>query len=220
MKSQTLSRETDAPTSWGSLKPVAEAVKPRGVSTVEEGMLSAACLAADAKYNESVAAYYGDFEKFEAARAHRFDGAETVTFADLAKRRDSVNGGELSLAQKAVGITRDYVGREKARAAEIKVYVEGCEENLATTEASVIEKLNVAGISLESQRAYPTNPAAAAVTFNQQVHGSADWKAANAKLSNARATHDMTVQAISTGVSQAAEAQGYLATVVRRLAGC
>lgn len=201
-----------------AIKPVAEPSKPRGVPTVEAG-LSADCLAADAKYNDAVAAWYADAERYEAAVAHRFDSLETVTIADLAKRRDAVNGSELTLAQTAVLLQREYGTRTAARAAELKLYTEGCEENLAAVKESVTRKLNEIGISIESQPSYSVNPTAAENVFAARVRESSDWLAAFQKLGSAQASHQAEVEAFTASRTQLANAEGYLATVVRRLAG-
>lgn len=112
------------------------------------------------------------------------------------------------------GPCRDLV----KRAAEAKADAV-CEENLATAEESVTKKLNDIGISVESQPAYGANPTAAERIFAARVREAADWRAANQKLSEARSTHAAEVEAVTTGRTQLAKAESYLAAVVRRLAG-
>jgi hypothetical protein len=181
--------------------------------------LSADCIAADAKYNEGVGAWTGGWEKLEGQKAFIGD-PDTVTLAALRERRDAIQASELKLAQDAGKLTGEYVTREEARSADLKVHVENCEDKLTTTEESVVKKLRAAGISVESQPAYESNVEAAKRTFTHRVHESADWKAANAKLSEARATHQASVEAVTAGRLQVAKANAYLYSLVTKLAGC
>jgi len=202
-----------------SAKPAPDAVvKPRRLAMIETGLLPET-IKADAAYNESVAAWTADAEKLEAMKSHLCDGPESVTVAELAKRREAVNVAELTLAQTSVRLHRDHGVRAAARAADMKVYAEGCEESLATTVESVAKRLNATGISVESQPNYAANPNSAEIAFSHLVFQSVDWRDANQKLSEAQSAHSAEVEAVTACRTQLAKAEAYLATVVRKLAG-
>ncbi|BBO32506.1 hypothetical protein [Lacipirellula parvula] len=194
-------------------------VKPRAMAVVEAG-LTPGCLADDAGHNESVSAWNADAVKYAEAKAHCCDNPETVTVEQLATRREAINRSELTLSQRAVLLQREFVERATIRAGELKTFRETCDEGLVETEKAVVVKLNAAGVSVESQPAYPDNGEAAKVAFSHLVRQSSEWQAANAKAGTAVEQHQAAVAEVTTGKARVADAEAALATVVKRLAGC
>jgi hypothetical protein len=79
--------------------------------------------------------------------------------------------------------------------------------------------LNGAGVSIQSQPAWPGNPAAAERTFAQLVHQSAEYVAAKATADAASAEVAGNHSDIEGGRRRVAESAAYLRSMAERIVG-
>jgi len=176
-------------------------------------------LAAESAYAVTDQNWVEAKKNMEELRANITADAETVSFDELCERQDTVRSGELRLAQAAVILSRDYVGHVEKRLPELKAAQAQAAADLEKTEKAVAKKLNAAGVSIETQPAWPHNAAAAAITFGHRVHESTDWRAAKAAAVEAAGNVNATVDEIRHGKERIVEAVAVLQAIADRIAG-
>lgn len=188
-------------------------VEPRGLPGFAG--LSAETVAAEAEFTKASDAWKADRERLNGLR--HVDNAETVTLAELRGRSENAIGLELTLAQSAVTLNRRYVELQQTRLPELREAVVAQEKNLAKVEAAVAEKLNAAGVSVQSQRAWPDAPESAEIQFAHTIRQAAEWQRANESLGAANAAVQATADAITAGRVRIDEAVKSLSQKVAKL---
>jgi hypothetical protein len=170
-------------------------------------------------YAASVATWREGDAALAAQRTALTADVETVAAATLRERRDAVQDAELGQAKSTLALARDYVSFAEARTEGLKAAAEKASANLAKVEGVVVKKLNGAGVSVQSQAAWPANTPAAERTFMQQVHQSAEYASAKTAADAAIAEVAGNRSDIEAGRRRVAEAAAYLQTVAERIAG-
>jgi len=188
-------------------------VEPRTLSPYEG--LSADTLKAEAEYHQSVDAWKADRARLNDMR--RVDDAETITIAKIRQRRDDAAALELALAQQAVGLNRRYVELQQARLPELRDYVAKQAAKLVDVEATVVKRLNGAGVSVQSQLGWPANHHAAEIQFSHVVKQAADWREQQSEVSKAESSVQITADFILPGKQRIGEAEKSLRQKVAKL---
>lgn len=192
---------------------VAFLVEPRGLNDFDG--LSDAQRKADAAYTASLSTWLADRESQKSLG--KVDDAETITLAECRRRRDAAIEGELTLAQRAVAIARDYVAVQQARLPELRDFAAKQAAKLVDVTADVVKRLNAAGVSVETQPGAAYSPDSAAIRFSHTVKQSAEWQKANEDVSIAENQVQSTASNIAAGKLRVAEAEKSLLGKVAKL---
>ena len=172
-------------------------------------------LKAETPYNAAVAQWREDRKAMQSLRC--VDDALAVSFDECRERRRQSHEAELLLAQRAVKLTREYAELQEARIPGVKAFAAKAAENLDAVTGDVAKRLNVAGVSVESQPAFRDNLPAAERTFLQTIRQTPDWQSANAAKREADEAVLATLQVVNGAKERAIEAQKSLIAKVAKL---
>lgn len=114
-----------------------------------------------------------------------FPDCRSVKLSQIKKMREEIQQRVLELLQERVVVAEDRVGILDSFETGLQTQINAAEKQLETTITAVKKSLNKAGVSVESQPAWPANDTAAEIQFNHQVNRSQPVRDAKAALEQA-----------------------------------